>query len=102
MAMLTEDEARTKACCGTPALAFATLAASTWARGDEVQLAPGRTDGGHCIASGCMAWRLGEPDYAAMEIVADRERALLDGPQSSNPASAEIPRKGYCGLAGKP
>lgn len=54
---MTEDDAKTKGCCGAPAFAFAILAATAWSNGGEVTLAPGRTDGGFCIGSACMGWR---------------------------------------------
>lgn len=47
--MVTEDEARTKLCCGPLMLA------ETWV--NEEALKAGHRGPGRCIASGCMAWR---------------------------------------------
>jgi hypothetical protein len=70
--MITEDEARTKLCCGP------ILLAETWI--NEEAIKAGRQVGtGRCIASACMAWRKdNEGNY-------DQHGNL----------------SGYCGLAGR-
>ena len=53
---MTEEEAKTKACCGAPSVAAATLLAHP-----DVSARPiGGLKMGLCIASACMAWRWNE------------------------------------------
>ena len=92
---MTEDEAKTKACCGS---------------GDRPAM------NGPCIASARMAWRKGPGKLGA---VVERVRAIpgsqVPGPnwgyEASHPSSASkggdwVLRKeiatGFCGLAGQP
>lgn len=75
--MFTEEEAKTKACCG--------MTANTQAIGHLVSaVAKIASDGVPltCIASECMAWRW-------LDVLARTEPELAQ-------------RRGYCGLAGKP
>lgn len=78
---MTEDEAKTKWCCGGP-MQF--LAASTLHTGEAVL-----PDEGKCVASACMAWRWEGRDDG---------NAIATG-------RGHIPKHeadGHCGLAGKP
>lgn len=69
---MTEDEAKTKACCGP------------WLAVDE---------GGNCIASACMAWRWTFSPRQA-------EHAAKDAPMAHS--KSPFVARGYCGLAGSP
>ncbi len=80
---MTEDEAKTKWCCGTPML----LLALAEQAGDEVF--PGD---GKCVASACMAWR------TRLEKVEDGD-AVPGGVYTKAPM---VRTGGYCGLAGTP
>ncbi len=74
---MTEDEARTKLCCGPPML-FAIMGALKDQRAADTTL---------CQASACMAWRwaYGAPDEDGTVEVLDRSGIY-----------------GHCGLAGHP
>ena len=74
---MTEDEAKTKVCCGPPHIGAV-------AKGDT-QI--------RCIASACMAWRWSFSPRAAKSAAEEAPMA-----HSRSPFVA----KGYCGLAGSP
>lgn len=73
---MTEDEAKTKMCCGPKPIADTTIMAG----GGTVTAIPG-----NCIASGCMAWRHGVIPVKAAGI-----------------GMPVLGRDGWCGLAGTP
>lgn len=85
---MTEDEAKTKVCCGSPAVAVAIVST-----GGAMAGAPIGADANPlCIASACMAWRW---DLAgAHRIEADAEFQRTGHHKS--------PTEGRCGLAGAP
>ena len=81
---MTEDEAKTKTCCGPDGTGYANDQpfAARW-----------------CLASQCMAWRLTETSVTVDgvgKIVPD-QTAWGPGYRQKN-----IPNGGYCGLAGAP
>jgi len=76
---MTEEEAKTKVCCGPPFVATAAIAMSSGG-----SIADERVFG-KCIASACMAWR--EPRWETDD----------QGFPRRVPSGA-----GYCGLAGAP
>jgi hypothetical protein len=82
---MTEDEAKTKSCCGPPTVAIATLIAS----GLEME---GPTAKGECAGSACMAWRW---DTDAWTLAFDDKGPLTRRKDYDEP-------QGYCGLAGRP
>jgi hypothetical protein len=56
--------------------------------------------GQNCVGTDCMAWRWGEPELVEGEGV-----YFPDGrfnKMSLRPRTKDEPRRGYCGLAGKP
>lgn len=94
--LLTEQDAKTKQCCGPYIAASATMATSA---NIDLEVAPGTF--GKCIASECMAWRWSE--YWFQEEIQRRSRAA---PSASVQAiadrmKAEVICRGYCGLAGR-
>lgn len=87
---MTEDEAKTKACCGA---GYRPL------------------ENGHCIASACMAWRWSEEKRTLAFLEAVQAHMKAQAKPNFNTATqavwAETGGKfarieGYCGLAGKP
>lgn len=113
---MTEDEARTKICCGPQVIAMMIgIAAPNLA----AEMTP---EAGRCIAAGCMAWRH-SPDLEERGPIVERRRAT---PGSTRPAgkdwgyaatdpnssakggdwvryeSVETSRTGFCGLGGAP
>lgn len=84
---MTEDEAKTKWCpwARVPLLMVHSLAAN---RDIPVNGNPHIPTAALCIASGCMAWRATDPEYAPQP------------PDDPNDPVAQP--AGYCGLAGKP
>ncbi len=79
--MLTEDEAKNKACC---------------------KCMPHKEDGklmtAACLASGCMAWRI---EYGTWHL--GEERFLVEGDTyQRHEAVQKETGYGYCGLAGRP
>lgn len=83
---MTEEEAKTKVCCGPKVLAAAIFIAGK-AKTTE-PLGPVL-----CAGSACMAWR-SEPG-------ADRRRLEAQNPRMPMGEIAKI-ESGWCGLAGKP
>lgn len=84
---MTEDEAKTKWCCGPKTAADAAIV-----------IANGPVSGnGLCVASACMAWR--ETTAAFLKDTGERARP------DTIYATASLERKpagGFCGLAGNP
>lgn len=92
---MTEDEAKTKMCCGPPFVGAALLLASP--KGSPI---PGQ-EPGTCIASACMAWR------TQRVLKLGRSDPEGDGWTKDSPANAEGTSRwyrdeGFCGLAGAP
>jgi hypothetical protein len=91
--LLSEEESRKKVCPYLPATMVSR------GRGDDE-----RSHEPHsypqCIASACMAWRWGNsrlnlrPDGSVTVVAFGENAAIVDPPQP--------PRRGYCGLSGKP
>lgn len=87
---LTEEEAKTKECCGPPGILKAITAAAFVTNVTDFdtpyakKLAAELDGGSKCIASRCMAWRW------------DPLTRYQDEPGKVRDVS------GYCGLAGKP
>jgi hypothetical protein len=91
---VTEEEAKTKACCGAPAIASATLLASSHAQAEPL---PG-LKWGHCIGAECMAWRTSiriETRHRDGHVVQPGE-VYLRGSVKTH----EVADGGFCGLAG--
>lgn len=78
---MTEDEAKTKICCGPLLPVHVEIKAGIFREDGSVQI-------GRCIGSQCMAWRW-EAKF---------------GVDPNNPANATKlpPTDGFCGLAGRP
>lgn len=95
---MTEDEAKTKVCCGPPHVAWINLAIA--AQGNVKD--PKKID--LCMASACMAWRLA-PARASVKT-SGTEPFDTDNPVEYEEAGGWIvtryPPDGYCGLAGAP
>jgi hypothetical protein len=81
---MTEDEAKTKACCGPPAV-FLMMAINA---GIEPKVGDG-----NCFGSSCMAWRWTVAQGVKLE------RHEFDGSVTDQ---TPVQGHGYCGLAGKP
>ena len=79
--MMTEDEAKTKQCCGPPLVSLSTILAGAMVEKDIHDLLRILPEESRCHASECMAWRWhwkrGEPPLDQDSL-------------------------GYCGLAGRP
>lgn len=93
--MMTEDEAKTRQCCGPQLIAMMNAAIAT--RG-EGMIASASV---FCVGSACMAWRWArkpneewKPDHSMMWPPRDNRL----GPQPY----IEDRERGYCGLAGRP
>jgi hypothetical protein len=82
---MTEDEAKTKICCGP------VLLATAWINESEIR-AKGNLIGSNCIGSACMAWRWEENT----DLMPASQNDPLGGPKPPQDWD------GYCGLAGKP
>ena len=78
---MTEEEAKTKACCGAPLLAQVMISISP-----NVRITDAPDLLGRCQGSACMAWRWEEeqPDPGPVHSPNDEDGG------------------GYCGIAGKP
>ena len=110
--MMTENEAKTKACPFAPALAFNFMSPTDY-RG-SVTDGPGISVPHRkleCLASACMMWRfvpqLGETIVEAIKRHRnDNSSSLLEAKTyvEAHPEYIRRPRsdQGYCGLAGKP
>ena len=92
---MTEDEAKTKACCRT-------LCADIWSNPKEND-GECKTATTPCIGSACMAWRWGQkrnpdwsPDQSGMMSWPARH------PEDKPKLYIKDDKHGYCGLAGKP
>lgn len=94
---MTEDEAKTKACCGPFAgrmpYGDAGMAVELQINGLDPQYAAETAARWPCIASACMAWRAKSDPAAnlyseALEIYRERNGRFVPG--------------GHCGLAGAP
>lgn len=88
---MTEDEAKTKMCCGPQIVAMATLISAPTGAVEMTR------DAGRCVASACMAWR-----WRALPGVCEK---MVQDPTAT--ASVQIHTwmeagDGYCGLAGAP
>lgn len=100
--MMTEAEAKEKACCGPETRGLITLEtksewfsdpdAPTMGRRQNISRVTSRT----CIGSACMAWRGQETRAFAMKADAEFKRS----DRRLKPTDVDI--EGYCGLAGKP
>jgi len=75
---MTEDEAKTKRCCGPEGCGFV-----------------GNDKERYCIGSQCMAWRW-------IKIDRDYKFGPADDEGKMKVLSSPITEYGYCGLAGKP
>jgi hypothetical protein len=82
---MTEDEAKTKLCCGP------LLLAETWINEEAIK-AEREMKTGRCLASACMAWRW---DTDAWTLAFDDKGPLTRRKDYDEP-------QGYCGLAGRP
>lgn len=84
--MYTEDEAKTKECCGAPAIVRALMAQVLANAGTDPKTLPPELQeqlkNSNCIASQCMAWRW---EYWSSGTTADERNKTF----------------GYCGLAGE-
>lgn len=97
---MTEDEAKTKTCCGSPIIAIS--AAVQWSGATTLNLC--------CIASGCMAWRVEVVPAQQENAYNTKEMPEGDGWKPHSPSKTnvawwrQIPeeRIGFCGLAGRP
>lgn len=102
---MTEDEAKTKACCGTPMLASAIILAggSAGMQRSAVEELTGLLGHppGNCRASACMAWQT-----KMRTEVRDRRNGSLIPPNTivmrGETEKVSVPDGGYCGLAGSP
>lgn len=104
--LLTEEEAKTKWC---PHVRHSGEVGGTFNRGTQHgPLNDHEHNAGtlcNCIASACMAWRLGyveevRPDHP-MALPASDPRTKLDR-YLIGETRRFLPRKGFCGIAGKP
>lgn len=100
---MTEDEAKTKWCCGP---AMNVMAARIASGKPQVSATEGQ-----CIASNCMAWRWSEPKRTVAFLAAVQARMQSSAKPNFNKAVAEIWTEtggqferveGDCGLAGEP
>lgn len=103
---MTEDEAKTKACCGP--YMIAAIATADYSRTGANKP---DTINWHCIGSACMAWQRLDPEVDTTYTLED---APAPGPEWSK--AGTIPytkftqkwtrpksgRNGFCGLAGAP
>ncbi len=92
---MTEEEAKTKSCCGPMQAEF------------------GKSHVVNCIGSACMAWRWEGSDYSD-DFVADDETIIAQWAEAGWRTSDErndkghvkmlrpLLTQGFCGLAGKP
>lgn len=87
---MTEDEAKTKFCCGPPFVAAVTILTS------EGGYVADESAVGKCIGSACMAWRGTESN----EFKARAGAAFQRHGTRLSPTSSDI--EGFCGLAGAP
>jgi hypothetical protein len=100
---MTEEDAKTKWCCG-PQIIAATLVVL---QGDprRVELTP---DAGHCIASACMAWRWRNDYERRWDLPADKppEGAGWQRVEATDGVAHWVRQNaapdGFCGLAGAP
>lgn len=87
--ILTEDEAKTKACPEIIKAVYThTIAYGAMGQAFSAPAGPPLPVMEHCLGSACMAWRWYRPD----------DLTPADG---SHTQSYSVPR-GYCGKAGKP
>lgn len=91
---MTEDEAKTKACCGPFAgrapYAGAAEAAEISKQGIDPDYIAEMAARWPCLGSACMAWRETKP----VEVV------YLQRVDAEGYAPGRMPAEGYCGLAG--
>jgi hypothetical protein len=103
---MTEEEAKTKWCCGTPVIAqMLPLCAP------HIEVTDGMERVGKCLASACMAWRAGAPLYRqttksgahVREVPTKGECYVAGAPAAGDPWLAAVTvQQGFCGLAGRP
>ena len=85
---MTEDEAKTKICCGPPQVAAQMM----------------RARPAYCAGSACMAWRWDKPIRKMRNMETGVERVVLGGePYIPNVEQTfeEQNSNGYCGLASR-
>lgn len=82
----TEEEAKSKLCCGPGIICLGVTVAAASVAG-RVEKVPPETL--HCKGSVCMAWRWIDP-------------LTLNEQGGSAAEYSSLDRRGYCGLAGKP
>lgn len=96
---MTEDEAKTKACCGPWAVNWSGRVFNTEASGRAQT----------CIGSACMAWRWSEAKRSLAFLEAVQGRMREQSKPNFNTATQEVyaqrggefeHSEGYCGLAG--
>ncbi len=92
---MTEDEAKTKMCCGPQTVAMTMIV--VFAEPERVEMTPAA---GRCIASACMAWRLDD------HIIRDGQTVRIDVRHSAGWEGSILKDDeelgGHCGLAGQP
>lgn len=91
--MMTEDEAKTKWCCGPPQVAAQMM-------GEPVKTGPAR-----CAGSLCMAWRTTGTSYWGIIRKDGTRQRVPSGqfvPLEEGDETRELWDFGYCGLAGRP
>ena len=88
---MTEEEAKTKMCCGAQVIAMAAVAAAGRQAGAGLTL-----DAGRCIASACMAWRTRQRPVLRTEPWPDKGAVAVPAGRYG----ADMITEGYCGLAG--
>lgn len=107
---MTEEEAKTKQCCGPRNITMGLAAAEAASEGEDT---PAHINP-NCIASACMAWRAGPSDPLGPLIAVSVDGATRSRMDTFE--QAELHRRsgwtiesgvasdadGYCGLAGKP
>ena len=91
MTLLTEDEAKTKRCCGPEGCGYTHTSATSTRAGER-----------YCIASACIAWRWGQkrnPDWKP-----DHSGMMWPSPHPDDRPATHIrdTEHGYCGLSGRP
>jgi hypothetical protein len=98
---MTEDEAKTKYCCGPQTVAVAIIITAPVGTAEVDNETAGK-----CVASACMAWRAGPSATDIQKWVAfDRPRVRPGETYESSGEWVDLPageRRGFCGLASTP